>query len=95
MKSTAISKITVLFFMQFFTERRMYMNNKSTEIKQALRAQFRNGTSKLAKRVCFGYNQNEYEDLVINPTEAEIVCDLGKVSWKMQVFELGGEDIVL
>ena len=49
------------------------MHNKSSEIKQALRAQFRKGTSKLAKRVCFGYNQNEHGDLVINPTEAEIV----------------------
>lgn len=61
----------------------MYLYNKNSEIKQSLRAQFRNGTSKLAKRICFGYNQNEYGDLVITPTEAEIVCDLGKVSWEM------------
>lgn len=49
------------------------MYNKSNEIKQALRVQFRNGTSKLTKRVCFGYDRDEHGDLVINQSEAQIV----------------------
>lgn len=42
-------------------------------IKEALRDQFKSGTSKMAKRICFGYEQDEYGNLVINPKEAEIV----------------------
>ena len=33
--------------------------NKSLEIKTALRNQFKEGTSKMAKRVCYGYLQDE------------------------------------
>ena len=42
-------------------------------IKEALRDQFKNGISKMAKRICFGYEQDGYGNLVINPKEAEIV----------------------
>lgn len=33
--------------------------NKSLEIKTALRNQFKEGTSRMAKRVCYGYSQDE------------------------------------
>ena len=47
--------------------------NKSLEIKTALRNQFKEGTSKMAKRVCYGYLQDENGNLIINEAEAEIV----------------------
>lgn len=59
------------------------MHNKSDEIKQALKTQFWNGTSKLAKRICFGYDQNEHGDLIVNTTEAEIV------KWMFEQYLLG------
>ena len=40
--------------------------NKSLEIKTALRNQFKEGTSKMAKRVCYGYLQDENGNLIIN-----------------------------
>lgn len=46
--------------------------NKSIEIKTALRNQFKEGTSKMANRVCYGYSQDENGNLIINE-EAEIV----------------------
>ena len=48
-------------------------NMKNEVIKEALREQFKSGTSKMAKRICFGYEQDENGNLAINPQEAEIV----------------------
>lgn len=47
--------------------------NKSIEIKTALRNQFKEGTSRMAKRVCYGYSQDENGDLIINEAETKIV----------------------
>ncbi len=47
--------------------------NKSLEIKIALRNQFKEGTSKMAKRTCYGYSQDENGNLIINEAEGEIV----------------------
>lgn len=46
---------------------------KSDVIKSAIRRGFRDGTSKLASRKCYGYEVNRDGCLVINPKEAEIV----------------------
>ena len=51
----------------------MKIMNKSLEIKTALRNQFKEGTSRMAKRVCYGYSQDENGDLIINEAEAKIV----------------------
>ena len=48
-------------------------NEKSVLITAGLRDSFRNGTSKLANRVCYGYTQDERGRLVIYGPEAEIV----------------------
>ena len=48
-------------------------NDKSALITAGLRDSFRNGTSKLANRVCYGYTQDEHGHLVIYGPEAEIV----------------------
>ena len=52
------------------------MHNKSSEINKPLRAQFRRDIE-MAKRVCFGYNQNEHGNLVINSTRGRENCRSG------------------
>lgn len=47
--------------------------NKSLEIKQGHRERFSSGISKMAKRICFGYSQDENGELIVNPEEAKIV----------------------
>ncbi len=49
------------------------MKTRSSEIKNANKERFQNGTSKLAKRICYGYSQNDKGELIINPKEALIV----------------------
>ena len=46
---------------------------KSTIIKSSLRKGFRDGSSKMARRRCYGYNTASDGHLVIDPTEAETV----------------------
>ena len=64
--------------------------NNSLEIKNALRTQFKEGTSKMAKRVCYGYVQDENGNLAIDNEKSEIIkrifesyltgCSLGQIS---------------
>ena len=51
----------------------MTLLNKSEHIKAGIRANFRNGCSKAARRRCYGYSAAPDGHLVINRTEAEIV----------------------
>lgn len=73
------------------------MLNHSTKIKEAHKERIKNGTSKLGKRVCYGYSQNENGELMINPNEALTVMwifesylsgySLGKIA--NELFERG------
>lgn len=45
----------------------------STLIKKRLRKGFEDGSSKMARRKCYGYTVNQNGELEVNPTEAEIV----------------------
>jgi hypothetical protein len=47
---------------------------KEIMIKGGIRAGFRDGTSKLADRLCFGYNKSDDGTLIINEAEAKTVC---------------------
>ena len=46
---------------------------KSEAIKSSLRKGFQNGSSKMAKRKCYGYTINSDGELEINPDEAKVV----------------------
>ena len=53
----------------------IYMNiEKSKSIRDSLRKGFRDGTSKMAQRRCYGYDIGSGGELVINPDEAATVC---------------------
>ena len=47
---------------------------KSETIKNGLRKGFQDGSSKMAKRKCFGYDVGSDGELAINPEEAQVVC---------------------
>ena len=47
---------------------------KSETIKNGLRKGFQDGSSKMAKRKCFGYDVGPDGELAINPVEAQVVC---------------------
>jgi len=47
---------------------------KSESIKAGLRKGFQDGSSKMAKRRCYGYKLNPDGELTINPDEAQIIC---------------------
>lgn len=47
--------------------------NKSNQIKAVLREGFKDGTSKLADRKCYGFSQTPDGLLTIIPKEAEVV----------------------
>ena len=47
---------------------------KSETIKNGLRKGFQDGSSKMAKRKCFGYDVGPDGELAINPEEAQVVC---------------------
>ncbi len=46
---------------------------KSESIKAGLRKGFQDGSSKMAKRRCYGYKLNPDGELTINPDEAKVV----------------------
>lgn len=52
----------------------MNVIQKSEAIKAGLRKGFQDGSSKMAKRKCYGYDINPDGDLVVNPDEARVVC---------------------
>ena len=47
---------------------------KSEAIKNGLRKGFQDGSSKMAKRRCYGCTINPDGELEINPEEAQVVC---------------------
>lgn len=47
---------------------------KSEAIKNGLRKGFQDGSSKMAKRKCYGYDINPDGGLTVNPDEAKVVC---------------------
>ena len=47
---------------------------KSEAIKNGLRRGFQDGSSKMAKRKCYGYEVGSDGELAINPEEAQVVC---------------------
>ncbi len=51
----------------------MNMIQKSEAIKNGLRKRFQDSISKLAKRMCYGYDINPDDELAVNPNEAKIV----------------------
>ena len=51
----------------------MNIVQRSESIKAELREGFRDGTSKLAQRKCYGYDVGPDGELVINECEAEVV----------------------
>ena len=51
----------------------MNIIEKSESIRAGLRKGFQNGTSKMARRKCYGYDTGPDGKLVINPDEADIV----------------------
>ena len=51
----------------------MNMIQKSEAIKSSLRKGFQNGSSKMAKRECYGYDINPDGELTVNPDEAKVV----------------------
>ena len=52
----------------------MNMIQKSEAIKSGLRKGFQDGSSKMAKRTCYGYDINPDGELTVNPDEAKVVC---------------------
>ena len=52
----------------------MNMIQKSEAIKNGLRKGFQDGSSKMAKRKCYGYDINPDGELTVNPDEAKVVC---------------------
>ena len=52
----------------------MNVIQKSEAIKNGLRKGFQDGSSKMAKRKCYGYDINPDGELVVNPDEARVVC---------------------
>lgn len=51
----------------------MNMIQKSEAIKNGLRKGFQDGSSKMAKRKCYGYTINYEGELEVNPDEAKVV----------------------
>lgn len=47
---------------------------KSEAIKASLRKGFQDGSSKMARRKCYGYEVGPDGELVVNPDEAKVVC---------------------
>ena len=52
----------------------MNVIQKSEAIKNGLRKGFQDGSSKMAKRKCYGYDINPDGELTVNPDEAQVVC---------------------
>lgn len=47
---------------------------KSEAIKAGLRKGFQDGSSKMARRKCYGYETGPDGELIVNPDEAHVVC---------------------
>lgn len=60
----------------FYYERETIMNviQKSEAIKAGLRKGFQDGSSKIARRKCYGYEIEPDGELTINPYEVQVVC---------------------
>ena len=52
----------------------MNVIQKSEAIKTGLRKGFQDGSSKMARRKCYGYEVGPDGDLTVNPDEAQVVC---------------------
>ncbi len=52
----------------------MNVIQKSEAIKASLRKGFQDGSSKMARRKCYGYEVGPDRDLTVNPDEAQVVC---------------------
>lgn len=52
----------------------MNIIQKSEAIKTGLRKEFQDGSSKMAKRKCYGYDIGPDGELAMNPEEAQVVC---------------------
>ena len=52
----------------------MNVIQKSEAIKNGLRKGFQDGSSKMARRKCYGYEVGSDGELVVNPDEAKVVC---------------------
>lgn len=53
---------------------KMNVMEKSEAIKAGLRKGFQDGSSKMARRKCYGYEVGPDGDLTVNPDEAQVVC---------------------
>ena len=52
----------------------MNVIEKSEAIKVGLRKGFQDGSSKMARRKCYGYEVGPDGELAVNPDEAQVVC---------------------
>ena len=52
----------------------MNVIQKSEAIKGGLRKGFQDGSSKMARRKCYGYEVGPDGDLTVNPDKAQVVC---------------------
>ena len=52
----------------------MNVIQKSESIKTGLQKGFQDGSSKMAKRKCYGYDVGPDGELAMNPEEAQVVC---------------------
>ena len=52
----------------------MNVIQKSEAIKTGLRKGFQDGSSKMAKRKCYGYDINSDGELAVNSDEVKVVC---------------------
>lgn len=52
----------------------MNVIQKSEAIKSGLRKGFQDGSSKMARRKCYGYEIGSDGELAVNPDEAKVVC---------------------
>ena len=52
----------------------MNVIQKSEAIKAGLRKGFQDGSSKMARRKCYGYEVGPDGELAVNPDEAQVVC---------------------
>lgn len=59
---------------------------KSQNIKFGIKHSFKTGKSKLYNRICYGYDNDEFGNLVVNDYEAEIVRNI--FSWYLNGFSL-------
>ena len=52
----------------------MHVIQKGEAIKTGLRKGFQDGSSKMARRKCYGYEVGPDDELAVNPDEAKVVC---------------------